>query len=205
MTCLAILGASGHGKVIADAAERNGWDSICFFDDAWPAITTNGHWPVIGSSAELLSKLEDYDGVVVGIGDNRIRRQKLLDLKAAGANIVSVIHPSATVSPYAELGVGSVVFANAVINADAVVGQGAIINTGAVVEHGCGLGMCIHVSPNATLAGAVTLGQLVWVGANACVKQLVFVGDEVIIGMGSVVLRDVTAGQIVAGNPAKPL
>jgi sugar O-acyltransferase (sialic acid O-acetyltransferase NeuD family) len=205
MNCLAILGASGHGKVIADAAEQSGWDSIFFFDDAWPELTSNSRWSVLGSSAELLVNLEKYDGVVVGIGDNRIRRLKLQELGAAGASIVSVIHPSAVVSPCARLGVGSVVFANSVINADAVIGPGAIINTGSVIEHDCFLGECAHVSPNATLAGGAVLGQLVWVGANACVKQQVSIGDEAVVGMGSVVLQNVVAGMVVAGNPAKPL
>tara|TARA_R110000851_G_scaffold319526_1_gene483987 strand:- start:3816 stop:4433 length:618 start_codon:yes stop_codon:yes gene_type:complete len=205
MNCLAILGASGQGKVIADAAEQSGWESIFFFDDAWPERTSNGSWSVIGSSAELVADLEKFDGVVVGIGDNRIRRLKLQELGAAGASIVSVIHPSAVVSPCARLGLGAVVFANAVINSEVVIGPGAIINTGAVIEHDCLLGECVHVSPNATLAGGVVLGQLVWVGANACVKQQVSIGDEAVVGMGSVVLRNVIAGQVVAGNPAKPL
>jgi len=205
MNCLAILGASGHGKVIADAAEKSGWGSILFFDDAWPELISNSRWSVVGSSAELLANLEKYDGVVVGIGDNRIRCQKLEQLGAVGANIVSVIHPSAAISPYVKLGVGSVVFANSVINADAVVGPGAIINTGSVIEHDCRLGECAHVSPNATLAGGAVLGRLVWVGANACVKQQVSIGDEAVVGMGSVVLRNVIAGMVVAGNPAKLL
>jgi len=205
MKRLAILGASGHGKVVADAAASSGWDRIFFYDDAWPQLSSNGAWSVSGNSVELLHSLERFDGVVVAIGDNRIRRQKLEDLNAAGANIVSIIHPAAVISQYSQLGNGSVVFANAVINADTVVGPGAIINTGAVVEHDCHLGGFIHVSPNATLAGGVTLGELAWIGANACVKQQVSVGDGVTVGMGSVVIRDVTAKKTVAGNPATPL
>ncbi|MDL0430158.1 acetyltransferase [Marinobacter sp. TBZ242] len=205
MKCLAILGASGHGKVVADAAECSGWDTIRFFDDAWPALTSNGRWSVVGNSADFLDNLRSFDGVVVAIGDNRTRQRKLQELDAAGANIVSVIHPSATVSQYVKLGVGSVVFANAVINADTVVGPGAIINTGAVIEHDCCLDNCTHVSPNATLAGGVTLGELAWVGANACVRQLVTVGAGVVVGMGSVVIRDVDPEQTVVGSPARPL
>ena len=205
MSFLAILGASGHGKVVADAAEQIGWKNIHFFDDAWPGFTQNGAWRVVGSSVELLTSLHEYDGVIVGIGDNSVRSRKLRDLEAAGANLVSVVHPSAKVSPYARLGVGSVVFANAAINTDATIGAGAIVNTGSVVEHDCVLGNCTHVSPNATLAGGVKVGDLAWVGANACVKQLVSIGSGVVIGMGSVVLQDVVSGQVIAGNPAKSL
>lgn len=205
MTRLAVLGASGHGKVVADAAVQTGWDEVCFFDDAWPGLASNGHWPVKGNGETLLNCLTEYDGVVVAVGDNGIRQKKLAEFEAKGARIASIIHPSAMVSDSAELGPGSVVFANAVINAGAMVGAGAIVNTGAVVEHDCHLGECVHVSPNATLAGGVNLGQLVWVGANACVRQLVSVGDGVLIGMGSVVLRDIPPGQVMAGNPARPI
>lgn len=205
MKCLAILGASGHGKVVADAAACSGWDIIHFFDDAWPGLAANGRWPVIGDSAEFLDKPGKYDGVVVAIGDNPTRDRRLQDLDAAGVDIVSVVHPSAVVSRYAQLGAGSVVFANAVINADTVIGPGAIINTGAVVEHDCWLDRCTHVSPNATLAGGVRLGRRAWIGANACVRQLVSIGDGVIVGMGSVVIRDVGPEQTVVGNPAGPL
>ncbi len=38
MSRLAVLGASGHGKVVADCAELVGWSDIVFFDDAWPKI-----------------------------------------------------------------------------------------------------------------------------------------------------------------------
>ena len=54
MKCLAILGASGHGKVVADAAECSGWDRIVFYDDAWPKCEVNGVWNVIGDTEALL-------------------------------------------------------------------------------------------------------------------------------------------------------
>lgn len=200
---LAILGASGHGKVIADAAEQLGWKSVTFFDDAWPEHGENGPWAVKGDTQVLLSRLADFDGVVVGIGNNRIREEKQSELARAGAKLVSIIHPSAIFSLHASIGVGSVVFANSVVNSCTVVGAGVIVNTGAVVEHDCVVGDFAHISPNAVLTGGVTLGHQAWVGACASIRQLLSVGRESVVGMGAVVTKDVAAGVTVVGNPAR--
>ncbi|SHK37001.1 sugar O-acyltransferase, sialic acid O-acetyltransferase NeuD family [Marinobacter antarcticus] len=200
---LAILGASGHGKVVADAAEHAGWQSVVFFDDAWPGLQVNGPWAVEGSTEALIGRLTDFDGVVVAIGNNRIRSVKQAELVAAGGKMATIVHPSATVSVHAFIDEGSLVFAHAVVNACATVGAGVIINTGAVVEHDCAVGNFAHISPNAVLAGGVTLGPLAWVGSCASVRQLIAVGEASVVGMGAVVTRDVISGVTVVGNPAK--
>lgn len=199
---LAILGASGHGKVVADAAGLTGWDEVVVFDDAWPEVTQNGPWTVVGDTATLLEDVKVFDGVVVAIGNNQIRQQKQCELAASGAGIVSLIHPTAVVSEYAEIGKGSVIFANAVVNAFADVGEGCIVNTGAVVEHDCELGDFTHVSPNSVLAGGVKVGRLAWIGACASVRQLIEVGEGAVVGMGAVVTKDVPPRVTVLGNPA---
>lgn len=202
---LAILGASGHGKVVADAAEAKGWQEVVFFDDAWPGIQENGPWLVKGDTNALMDALSEYDGVVVGIGNNAIRANKQVQLVNAGAEVVTIIHPDATVSPHAQVGSGSVVFAQAVVNACATVGAGVIVNTGSVVEHDCLVGDFSHISPNAVLAGGVRLQEQCWVGAGASIRQLLEVGKAAVVGMGAVVTRDVCAGSVVAGNAARVL
>ena len=200
---LAILGASGHGKVVADAAEQGGWPSVAFFDDAWPGLQANGPWAVEGNTEALLDRLMGFDGVIVAIGNNRTRAAKQAELLASGGKMATIIHPSAMVSAHATVGAGSVIFANAAVNACATVGAGVIVNTGAVVEHDCVVGDFAHISPNAVLAGGVALGSLVWVGSCASVKQLIAIGEASVVGMGAVVIKDVAPDVIVVGNPAK--
>lgn len=205
MKRLAILGASGHGKVVADTAESCGWQSIEFFDDAWPERQHNGSWAVVGDTAALHERLQMFDGVVVAIGNNAIRYSKLLELEAAGASLCSLVHPAATVSRYAVLEKGTVVFAQAVVNADVRIGLGSILNTGCSVDHDCVLGAAVHISPGARLAGGVSVGDLSWVGIGASVRQLVRIGAQVVVGAGAAVTTDVADALTVVGVPARAL
>ncbi|PJG60162.1 acetyltransferase [Aeromonas cavernicola] len=205
MTKCAILGASGHGKVIADMAELNGYTEVHFFDDRWPQLNSIAHWSVKGDTPHLLDSVSTYDLVTVAIGHNTIRLNKLELLKNAGAKLMPLIHPSASVSRYANLGQGSVVMANAVINAFVSIGIGAIINTCASVDHDCELADGVHISPNASLAGSVHVGRLSWIGIGAQIKQLTRIGHEVVIGAGATVIRDVPDFEVVVGTPASTI
>ena len=204
MKRLAILGASGHGKVVAETAELLGWSEVSFFDDAWPTVSHIEHWSVFGDSAALVDQLHAYDGVVVAIGDNETREEKTRFLVEHQAPLVSLIHPAAVISRFAEIGNGSVVFANVVVNAYATVGIASILNTACTVDHDCKIGDAVHISPGANIAGSVQIGSRSWVGIGACIKQGVQVAENVVIGAGGVVLRDVASRLTVVGNPAKP-
>ena len=204
MKRLAILGASGHGKVLADVAQLCDWTEIIFFDDAWPNLKENSHWSVISDSQGLIANIKYFDGVIVAIGNNIIRMNKSKDLRNIGANLVSIVHPSAIVSPFAKIGIGSFVGAGAIVQVDAIVGSYSIINTNAIVEHDCRVGDGVHISPAAVLAGGVMVGDLCWIGMNASIRQLITIGDNTIVGAGSVVVKDIDDYKIVVGNPAKP-
>jgi sugar O-acyltransferase (sialic acid O-acetyltransferase NeuD family) len=203
---LSIVGASGHGKVVADIAEQLGF-IIKFYDDAYPNKTTIAHWPILGSTSDLITSnhknVELFNNVVVAIGNNDIRFQKIKQLQDKGFNLITLIHPSALVSRYAEIENGTVIFPRAVINAFARIGLGAIINTGSIVEHDCIVGDYAHISPNASLSGGVEVGSKCWIGVGSQVKQLVKIGNNTIIGAGSTVLSDIPSDVTAVGSPAK--
>lgn len=205
MKRLAVFGASGHGKVVADTAEWCGWQSVEFFDDAWPSVQKNGVWSVLGDTSVLLKSLADFDGVLVAIGNNQIRYGKMLELQEMGARLVTLVHPSATVSRYAEIAEGTVIFAGAVVNAGCVIRLGAILNTGCSVDHDCVLGNAVHISPGARLAGGVHVGDESWIGIGSSVRQLINIGERVVVGAGSAVVSDIQNDMVVAGVPAKRL
>ena len=198
---IAILGASGHGKVVAEIAELNGYE-VTFFDDAHPTLSNLEHWSVKGTSEDLRTEIETFFGVFVAIGNNSVRAEKTELLLSLKANLITLIHPKAQVSSYAQLGAGTAVMAGAIVNPFVTTGKSNIINTGAVVEHDCKLGDFVHVSPNSSIAGACNLGDGVWFGIGSCSKQLISIGTNTTIGAGSVVVNDIPANSTAFGTPA---
>ena len=198
MNRLIIVGAGGHGKVIADSALKNGYTDICFVDD-----TVTGDimgFPVIGR-CDAIECLDDGSAdFIIGIGNNAVRKAIA---EANNVNWVSIIHPSAEIAFNAEIGKGTVVMARAVVNACTTVGEHCIINTGAVVEHDNVIENYVHISPNAALGGTVRVGSLTHVGIGATVINNVEICTDCIIGAGAVVIRDIQTSGTYIGAPAK--
>jgi sugar O-acyltransferase (sialic acid O-acetyltransferase NeuD family) len=201
---LLVLGAGGHGRVVADAAQASGqWAVVAFLDDRFPNLTSAGPWPVLGSFANLANYGTEQWDVALGIGDNSGRAAHLERILADGYACPAVCHPAAVISAHAIIGPASVVFATAVVNYNAVVGRGCIVNSGAVIEHDCVLGDAAHVSPRAALAGGVTVGAASWIGIGASVVQGVRIGSGVRVGAGAAVLKDLPDGVTAVGVPAR--
>ncbi len=204
MKLIAIIGASGHGKIVADLAELLGYQ-VAFFDDAYPEKSQVEHWPILGDTQSLIEQKHVYKNVVVAIGDNSNRQQKLEFLGSEGFDFPCLIHPNASISHYAKIGNGSVVLSGAVINAFSSVGEGCIINTAALIEHDCLIGSFCHICPKSTVAGICSFGEEVWFGVGCCTRQFIKIGDRSIIGAGSVVVKDIAFDVTAYGNPAKPV
>ena len=204
MSSLLIVGAGGHGKVVAETAELLGrWGSVVFADDKFPQLTSIGKWPVVSNTNLLDLDKKGFTDFVVAIGNNRTRLQIQRGFLNSALAPVSITHPSAIISPTVKLGVGTVIFANAVVNADAVVGEACIINTVASVDHDCVLGDGVHISPGARLAGEVSVGTGSWLGIGTSVIQCINIGENVVVGAGAAVVSDIPDGVTAKGVPAR--
>ena len=201
MKRLAVLGASGHGRVVADIAECCGWQ-VVFFDDAVPKLGATLGLPYAGTFDDLLRCKTEFDGVFVAIGNNRIRLDKYRTLMAEGVAVPALVHPSASVSRYARVEDASVIMPAAVVNAGARVGFACIVNTSASVDHDCVLDDGVHISPGVHLAGGVFVGEGSWVGVGASVRQQIRIGAYAMVAAGAVVVQDVEDNATVAGVPA---
>lgn len=201
---LLILGASGHGKVVADIAiKMNQWQSIAFLDDNREIKSTIG-LSVIGPTSAADNYTDDYD-IFVGIGNNATRQKVQGMLEAKGAAIPTLIHPNAVVGLDVNIGVGTVIMAGAVVNCSTRIGKGCIINTGATVDHDSCLGDFVHISPGAHLAGSVTVGGGSWLGIGSIVSNNVNIIGCCKIGAGAVVVRDLTESGTYVGVPVRRL
>lgn len=205
MKRLLILGAGGHGAVVAEAAAQSGlWEEISFLDDD-TSIDSVLDYPVAGPIDQVFTLADQDSEIVVAIGDNRQRLSLCSEILAKGLELATVIHPNACISPSATISSGSVVFAGAVVNARAKLGRACILNTSATVDHDCIIEDGAHISPGANLAGNVTIGECTWVGLGSVIKEGVQIGSDAITGAGSAVIADVGNGETVVGVPARRL
>ncbi|HEL1586672.1 TPA: acetyltransferase [Streptococcus suis] len=196
---LFIIGASGHGKVVAEIASLNGYQEIYFLDD-FSKECHLGPWSIVGTSQY---PIPSDAAVFVAIGDNKIRSKIVHRFK--DWEQPSLIHPRAIVSPTVSLGKSCVVMANAVLQPDVKLGDGCIVNTAASIDHDCKLGDFVHISPGSHLAGGVTVGQQTWIGIGSSVIQSLSICKDVIVGAGGVVIQSITSSGTYVGNPCRKI
>lgn len=199
---LLIIGASGHGRVVADIAlKMNKWSSIAFLDDNEEVKSSMG-LKVLGGLNEVIKYIDFYD-IFVAIGNNEIREKIQENLELMGASLPTLVHPQATISSHVQLGKGVVVMAGAIINCCSVIGNGSIINTGSTIDHDNVIKEYTHISPGAHIAGSVEIERRTWLGVGTIVSNNVKIANDCIIGAGSVVIKDIIEPGTYVGIPAR--
>jgi sugar O-acyltransferase (sialic acid O-acetyltransferase NeuD family) len=199
---LLIIGASGHGKVVADIAlKMDKWQNISFLDDD-KSIKLSMGLEVIGTLGDVFTHLDEYE-IFVGIGHNTTRQRIHETLETVGASIPVLIHPDAVLGSEVDIGIGTAVMAGAIINCCTKIGKSCIINTGSTTDHDNFIEDYVHISPGVHLAGTVRVGQLSWLGIGSVISNNVNITSGCQIGAGSVVIKDITEPGVYVGVPVR--
>lgn len=204
-----ILGAGGHGRVVLDILHQaRGFDVVGFLDNNPDIINRRiDGVPVRGLIDDLPRVAGDngITGVVIAIGDNGTRRGLARHVENCGLELISAIHPSATLARSATIGRNVVIAAGAIVCANCQIGDSVILNTGCVVDYQTMIGEGTHICPGVRIAGRVKVEPGVFVGIGATIVPKITLGCESIIGAGSVVINDVAPLATVVGVPARPI
>lgn len=205
---IVVLGASGHAKVVADAARREGrWQVAGFLDQHARAGQRHFGAPVLGSEADLPRLAEELKlaGVFVAIGDNHTRSQAVQRIRQACPQLpfVSIVHPAATIAESVLVSEGSIILAGATLNADARVGAHCIVNTQASLDHDSVLENFASLAPGVITGGNVHIGTCSAISLGAAVIHGIRIGAHTIVGAGATVLADLDDHVVAFGTPAK--
>lgn len=195
-----IIGAGGHGKVIADIVQRSGDTVLGFLDD-------DRTLPPMVCGIPLLGTIDDYvkfPDVLFVIGTGKMGSRRIISQRLNGVQWYTAIHPNAVICPMeTEIGEGTVVMAGAIVNACAQIGRHCIINTGAIVDHDNRIDDYSHISVGAKLAGTVSIGEDAWIGIGAVVSNNISICGGSLVGAGAVVVHSIEEPGTYVGVPAR--
>ncbi len=200
-----VIGAGGHARVAIEALHDDpGWHAVGYVTRDGSSVANMG-LDVLGADDQLEAIIADnaVTHLFVAIGNNRVRAGFIGKLARLGVPLTNAISRAATVSHSARLGTGVMLAPGAVVNAAARLGDGVIVNTNASVGYDCIIGDCTHIAPGVAMGGSVMIGSQTLVGIGASIVPGVTIGEGAVIGAGTVVVRDVPAGAVVVGNPAR--
>lgn len=194
-----VAGSGGFSREIADLVTELGHEVAAFYDEH-PASLTHAPTglPVVDDPDRA-----EFDAVAVAIGDALVRERVVSRFE--GAPMPALAHPSASVSPSAEIGDAALIMQNVVVSAQARVGRGVILNVGCYVAHDCVVEAFTHLAAGVNLGGGSSVGRGCLCGTGSIVLPGVAVGHGAVLGAGTVANRDVADGLVVAGVPAREL
>lgn len=203
MERVAVYGQGGHSKVIQMMLNSSDSQQISLIaDDDQTKVDKQATIKTV-LAAELKDYQTEFDSMILAIGNNEVRKK--VAEKHKETRFATIIATNAVVAEDVSIGEGTVVMANTVIHPNIQIGEHCIINTSAIVEHDCRIGDYSHISPAAILTGNVQVGNNVHIGANATILPGITIADDAIIGAGAVVTKNVAAGSVMIGNPARKI
>ena len=200
---LAFYGAGAMGREFKYVADETGqWSEMVFIDDHVAEDSLLG-CPIIGFQRFRKQYSVENTVFVITIGEPKFRKEAFDRMTEAGYQGARVIHPTAYVSPDAELGEGAVVGPGVFIGSLAKVGKNFYAAKGAAVGHDSVIKDHTRIGVNAFVGGHTIIGENVFIGSGAMLKDRICIGDFSVVAIGSAVFSDVESNVTVMGNPAR--
>ena len=200
---MVILGAGQHARVVADLVHALDLHVRGFVAPDTPSGRVGG-MPILGDEDILEDQaFINAHSFAIAIGQQSARRKSLSQLIGAGAELPTLIHPTAWIGGDAAISAACVVLPGAIICNSAQVGAGAVINTGAQIDHDGKIDDGVHLCPGTILAGDVGVGAWTFIGTGTVVSNGIRIGASCLIGAGSVVVSDIEDGHKAFGNPCR--
>jgi acetyltransferase EpsM len=212
MKKLIIVGGRGNAILVASAVEdlnreEPKWNLLGLFNDSDPIGTSVNGYSVIGRPEDMLErKYADVFFVytpLLAMPYARPNAERLECLGLPPERFATIIHPSASISKYSQIGHGVVIMGLCHIRQDVRIGNHVNVMLASAIAHDCDIADYSCMSTNSFIAGYVALEKGAYLGPHASVRERTTIGEWGLAGMGAVVIRDVPPMAVVAGNPAR--
>jgi len=202
MKRIVVVGAGGHGKVVADAVRAGDAFEVAAFADELATQRDGdlflGARIIAGDGALARARELGIGYAIAAFADCKARLGCCERLLAHGFEIVTVVHPRAIVAGDVTIGAGTFLAAGAIVGTATVLGESAIINTGAIVDHDCVLEDAVHVEQGACLGARVRVGRVTTIGIGATVTKDRRIGAHAWIAPATLLTCDVEDGAMLS-------
>lgn len=197
---VAIMGAGGHGRVVASILRANHINIHGFFDDSYSESSEviQGA-PLLGRFDDIVKFRENIQKVYLALGNNLIRKKYFDFLSENNFLLPSILHPTAIIESDADIDSATAICLGTIVGTEVKIGKGCIINTACSVDHESAIGDFVHLAPKVAIAGRSSIGDYTFVGINTAIADKLTIGKNVVIGAGSVILSDVLDGAKIFG------
>lgn len=207
MMTLGIYGAGGQGREVLDSARAvnrlsKQWENIVFIDDVTKQKNVNDAkvYPFEEFSRTFRS---DTAELIIAVGEPVGRKKLYEKITSAGYALAILVHPTAIVSDYADIGKGAFIGAHSMISCNTLLAENVCIQPHAVIGHDTTVGTHSVLSGFTIISGHCAIGEQSYIGIGAAVREEVSIGSNTIIGMGSSVICDVPDGVVAFGTPCR--
>jgi acetyltransferase EpsM len=212
MKKIIIIGGMGNGTVVLSTiedinAQNKEWEVLGFLNDKG-TDSINGY-PVLGkiSSETVQPFLSDPDiyfyFALISTKLNHKFIHRLHELNIPDERFATLIHPTAVVSKFAQVGYGVAIQPFVSVGPNVVLKNHIQIYSQALIGHNSHLDNYTYIANNACVGANVHLKEGAYLGTNCTTLENVIIGTWSLAGIGSVVIRDIPDYTIVVGNPSK--